>query len=140
MPSRTLSPEQLRRWVPRVYLGFAAVLVPWSAYLAISLPQRSLSLHYRGTWVGFDIALIVVLARVGWLTLRREPMMILSATAGATMLLADAWFDVTTSAPGAAHLQAILAAVLLELPAAIASGMLARRGIRVLVERAGPRS
>lgn len=125
----------LRLWVPRIYIGFAVVLVPWSAYLAVALPERSLSLHYRGTWVGFNIALIVVLARVGWLAYGRDPRMVLSAATGATMLLTDAWFDVTTAASGAAHTQAVISAVLLEIPAAIVSGMLARRGIRVLTER-----
>lgn len=131
-----ISQHLLRVWVPRVYLGFAAVLVPWAAYLAVSLPDRNVSEHYRGTWVGYDIALIVVLARVAWLASRRDPHVILSAAAGATMLLADAWFDVTTAATGSAHTQAVLSAVFLEIPAAIASGMLAHRGITVLSERA----
>lgn len=135
MPS--INQHQLRVWVPRVYLGFATLLVPWAAYLAVSLPDRNVSLHYRGTWVGFDCALIIVLARVAWLARRRDPHVILSAAAGATMLLTDAWFDVTTAATGAAHTQAVLSAVFLEIPGAIASGMLAIRGITVLSERAG---
>lgn len=125
-----------RRWIPRLYLGFAAVLVPWSAYLAVSLPQRSLSLHYRGTWVGFNLALIVVLARIGWLAYRRDARVVVTAAVGSTLLLTDAWFDVTTAATGAAHTQALLSAIFLEIPTAVLSGLLARRGINVLVERA----
>ncbi|MCW2753536.1 MAG: hypothetical protein JWQ32_947 [Marmoricola sp.] len=132
----TLRPEVLRVWVPRVYLGFAVILVPWSAYLAVSLPERSLSLHYRNTWVGFNIALIIVLARLAWLAHRRDPRVILTAATGATLLLTDAWFDVTTAAAGAAHVQALLSAVFLEIPAAIVSGVLARRGITALAARA----
>jgi len=123
-------------WVPRLYICFAAALLPWSGYLAVSLPQRSISEHYRGTWVGFDLALIVVLARIGWLAHRRNPHVVLTAAGGSTLLMTDAWFDVTTAAPGAAHTQAVLAAVLLELPAAVLSGLLARRGLRVLAARA----
>jgi hypothetical protein len=61
---------------------------------------------------------------------------VLTATAGATLLAVDAWFDVTTAAPGSAHVQAILSAVFLELPAAVLCGLLARRGLHVLVSRA----
>lgn len=136
IPVSSVRSTFLQTWVPRVYLGFAAVLVPWSAYLAVVLPQRSESPDYRGTWVGFNIALIVVLARVGWLAYRRDPQMILAAATGATLLLTDAWFDVTTAAPGHAHVEALLSAIFLEIPAAILSGMLARRGIRTLTERA----
>lgn len=125
-----------RRWIPRMYLGFAALLVPWSGYLAVSLPQRSLSLHYRGTWVGVNLALIAVLARIAWFAYRRNPHVVLTAAAGSAMLLTDAWFDVTTSATGAPHTQALLSAVFLEIPTAILTGLLARRGIKVLVERA----
>jgi len=123
-------------WVPRLYMCFAAALLPWSGYLAVSLPQRSLSEHYRGTWVGFNLVLIIVLARTAWFAHRRNPHVVLTAAAGSTLLLTDAWFDVTTAAPGSAHTQAVLSAVFLELPAAALSGLLARRGLRVLAARA----
>jgi hypothetical protein len=124
------------RWIPRLYLGFAAALVPWAGYLAVSLPQRSISEHYRGTWVGFDLVLIVVLARIGWFAHRHNPKVVLTAAAGATLLLVDAWFDVTTAARGPAHTQALVSAVFLELPGAFLCGLLARRGLRVLSVRA----
>jgi hypothetical protein len=128
------------RWIPHLYLGFAAALVPWDVYLAISLPRRSISDHYRGTWVGFDILLILVLARIGWLALRRNPHMVLTASAGATLLVTDAWFDVTTAASGADRTQALLSAFILELPAAALCALLARWGLRVLVARAADRA
>lgn len=126
--------ELLWVWVTRMYLGVAIVLVPWVCYLAVSLPQRSVSVHYRGTWVGFDVALVLVLARIGWLAHRRNPRIILTAAAGSTMLLMDAWFDVTTSAPGQGRTRAILAAVVLEIPAAALSALLARRALQRLTE------
>jgi hypothetical protein len=130
----------MMRWIPRLYLGFAAILLPWTGYLAVSLPQRSISDHYRATWVGFDLALIVVLARIGWLAYRRNPHVVLMAAAGATMLVADAWFDITTAAPGAARLHALLSAGLLELPSAALCALLARRGLDVLAARAAASS
>lgn len=88
-------------WIPYAYLAFAAALVPWAIYLAVILPRRYVSEHYRATWVGFDIALIPFLIRIGWFAHRRNPRVVLTAAAGATMLVADAWFDITTAAMGA---------------------------------------
>lgn len=123
-------------WIAWFYLGFAAALVPWTVYLAVSLPERSVSEHYRGTWVGFDVALTLVLARIAWLVRRRDPHVVLTAATGATLLVTDAWFDVTTAAVGSAHREAVLSAVFLELPAAVLCALLARRGLRMLSLRA----
>ena len=96
-PDSSGNATRLGWWVSRTYVGFAAVLVPWAVYLAVSLPRRSISEHYRRTWVGFDLALIVMLARVGWLAYRRDTRVVLAAMAGATLLVTDAWF--ATSLP-----------------------------------------
>ena len=124
--------ERAARQIGRLYLAFAAVLVPWVVYLAVSLPKREISDHYRGTWVGFDIALIIVLAWIGLCAWRRDPGIVLSAAIGGAMLCADAWFDVTTSAPGSAHVRAIVSAFLLELPCAALCFLLARRTLAAL--------
>ena len=129
--------EGALRHIARLYLAFAVVLVPWDAYLAVSLPLRTVSLHYRGTWVGFDIFLILVLAWIGLCAWRRDPRIVLSAAVGGTLLCADAWFDVTTSAPGSAHWQAIASALLLELPCATLCFLLARRSLAVVTARSG---
>lgn len=135
-PASAVGPDRRRTllvtWLPRAYLVVAAALVPWTVYLAVSLPARSTSLHYRGTWVGFDIVLVLVLARIGWFAAHRDPRVVLTAAAGTALLAADAWFDVTTAAPGSAHLQAVVSAVLLELPGAALCSLLARRGLAVL--------
>jgi hypothetical protein len=124
------------RWVPRLYLGVAAALIPWTVYLGLTLPQHAVVSHYRAVWVGFDIVLIVVLARIGWFAARRDPRVVLTATAGATLLAADAWFDVMTAATSGGRTIAVLDAVLLELPGAVLCAVLARRGLAALVERA----
>lgn len=123
----------LNKWLPWVYLGMAAVLIPWDVYLAISLPRRSISAHYRLTWVGFDVLLILVMARIGWYAHRRTPNVVLTFMVGATLLVTDAWFDVTTAATGSDRTRAILSALLLELPIAALCALLARRGLRTLV-------
>jgi len=121
--------------VPRFYLLLATLLIPWDCYLAATLPAHSVAYHYRGAWVGFDVVLILVLARIGWLAARRNPHVVLMATAGGTMLCVDAWFDVLTAGPGWPRTQAILLAVVLELPGAVLCGVLARRGMTALLAR-----
>ena len=49
----------------------------------------------------------------------------LTATAGGALLLADAWFDVCTSAPGLDHAVAVAEAACVELPLAAAACWLA---------------
>lgn len=122
------------RWVPRLYLLLAAALIPWTIYLAATLPRRAVAYHYRLLWVGYDVALIVVLGRIGWFAARRDPRVVLTAAAGAVMLAVDAWFDVMTSSTG--RTEALLDAVLLEIPGSLLCALLARRGLAALVDRA----
>lgn len=122
----------MRRWLSWAYLGVAAALIPWAAYLAISLPTRNLDPYYRLTWVGFDIVLILVLSRTGWFAYRGDPRIVLTAFAGATLLATDAWFDVTTAASGPDRTRAIVAALVLELPGSALCALLARRGLHDL--------
>ncbi|GAB2982630.1 hypothetical protein GCM10027076_20560 [Nocardioides montaniterrae] len=122
--------------IARLYLGIATLLIPWTVYLAITLPRRSVAHHYDAAWVGFDVLLTVVLARIGWLAARRHAHFVLTATAGATLLIVDAWFDVVTAGPGEPRVQAIVLALALELPGAWLCAMLARRGLATLVARA----
>ncbi len=56
----------------------------------------------------------------------------------ATLLVADAWFDVTTSATAADATQALILALLVELPAAAFSLYVAHRVGRRVRERAYP--
>jgi hypothetical protein len=104
------------RWTAPAFLLFAVALIPWTVWLALSLPHRYVTENYHLTWVGFDGALTVVLLGVMWLAWRRstyiEPM---SAVAG-TMLVVDAWFDVTSARPGRDVAIAIATAILVELP------------------------
>lgn len=132
---RSVVPSWAGPWVPRFFLLIAALLIPWDVFLALTLPRRSVAQHYDAAWVGFDIILILVMARIGWLVHRRNPHVVLTATAGATLLMVDAWFDVLTSTPGGALTQAVLEAVFLELPGAVLCTLLARRGMAALIAR-----
>lgn len=122
--------------VPRLFILAAALLIPWTVWLAMTLPDRAESDTYRLTWVGFDALLILVLARVGWMAHRRNPELVIGSAVAGGMLICDAWFDVTTAAEGAPFTQAMIAALLLELPASFLCVRLARWGLHRLVERA----
>jgi hypothetical protein len=117
----------------RLALGIAGAglgMIPWLAYLAVSLPASPTARHWPAAWVGLDAMEAAGLVSTGVLLLRRDARACLAAAAAAALLLADAWFDVTTAPPGSGALTALLMAVLAELPAAALCAALAIRGLR----------
>jgi hypothetical protein len=105
-------------WVGPAFAILALGTVPWVIFLAVTLPRHATFAHYRGVWVGFDTALVIVLALTGFLAWRARPQVALASTAAATMLLVDAWFDVMTTPRGHGWLLSLALAVLVELPLA----------------------
>jgi hypothetical protein len=97
----------------------AAALVPWIAVLAIRLPAHHQAHHWRLTWVGFDVLLLVGFLAVGDAGLRRAWWLPEAAAATATALLIDAWFDVSTAGGGGETAVALLLAALVEVPVAV---------------------
>src|SRR5438270_12972906 len=87
-------------WVGPAFTVLALGTVPWVIFLAVTLPRHATFAHYRGVWVGFDTGLIAVLALTGYLAWRGRPRVSLAATATATLLIVDAWFDVMTTPHG----------------------------------------
>jgi hypothetical protein len=107
------------RWAPRLFLLAAVVLVPWTVVLAVTLPAHSTTGHYRIAWVGFDCLLVVGMGHTAYLGFRRRPQAVVPAVATATLLVVDAWFDVTTSASFDDFALALALALLVEIPAAL---------------------
>ena len=105
-------------WVGPAFAVLALGTVPWVIFLAITLPRHATFAHYRGVWVGFDTALVAVLALTAYMAYRGRPWVALSSTAAATMLLVDAWFDVMTTPRGHGLLVSWLLAVVVEVPLA----------------------
>ena len=126
----------LARWIVPVYALLAVGLVPWIVWLAWTLPERSVSAHYRLGWVGFDVLLCGALARTAWLAWRRSPFVVNVASATAALLVVDAWFDVTTSPGGDDLLASAVAAIGVELPLAVFSLVLAARA-QIQIARSG---
>jgi hypothetical protein len=106
------------RWVGPVFFGLVVVAIPWVALLWTWLPARDVSSHYRLAWVGFDVLLVLMLARTGWVAWHGRDHVELPAVCAATLLVVDAWFDVLTASSRAGFVQAVLLAVLVELPLA----------------------
>ena len=108
---------EVSRWAGPAFLLCSVVLIPWTAYLALSLPSRQVSSHYNVAWVGFDVLLLVTLGATGFFALRRSRYLALTSASAATLLVVDAWFDVLTS-PGRQVIGSIVLAVVIELPLA----------------------
>lgn len=107
------------RWVAFLLLAAGVLLVPWSALLFVVLPQNYTANHWHLAWGGFDVCLAVALAATAVGAIRRSPLVPLASAVTGTLLLCDAWFDVLTSRGAADVTEALISAVLVELPLAI---------------------
>lgn len=112
------------RWLRRtrelrilLVVGSAVVLVPWIAYLAITLPPRYVADNWDVTWVGFDVLLLVMMVATAVLGYLRRQMLVMTAFATGVLLVCDAWFDVVT-AHGNDQTWSVVSAVVVELPLA----------------------
>jgi hypothetical protein len=113
------------RWVAPVFALCSLALVPWAVVLAVSLPHRAVSHHYDLAWAGYDVGLAAALAGTAVTAVRRSRLLPVVASAAGALLLADAWFDVVSAAPGRAFLESLAMAVLVEVPLAALCGWLA---------------
>jgi hypothetical protein len=105
------------RWAGPLFALLSVGLLPWIAYIAISLPARQLSPNYDIAWAGFDVLLFTGLASTASFAFRRSRYLSSAATATATILIVDAWFDVMTS-PSRELPQALVLCIVVELPLA----------------------
>lgn len=106
------------RWVAPTFGVLAVLTVPWVGWLALTLPRRAVAAHYRAAWVGFDLLLVALLATTAGLAYRGHRQVAMAATATATLLVVDAWFDLTTTPAGPDLLLSAALAALVELPLA----------------------
>jgi len=120
------------RWVVPLFAVAALVLVPWIVFLVRSLPSTHAAPHWDLAWAGFDVGLALLLSAVALAAWRRSPWLEGAATASATLLTVDAWFDILTSSGHVELGMAIGEAVLVELPLAALCLVLARDAERVL--------
>ena len=119
-PENEVLVDQARvvRWAGPLFALFSLILLPWTVYLGETLPSRQLSPNYDTAWTGFDVILLLALACTAYFALRRSRYLSTAATATATLLVVDAWFDVLTT-PSAQRPESILLAGVVELPLAV---------------------
>src|SRR6266536_4067902 len=122
----------LRRIFLTVVLTSSLLLIPWIAYLAVSLPDRYVAGQWKAAWVGFDIALVGFLVWTAWNGWQRRQMLVPSAMITATLLVCDAWFDVVLDWGTSDMWWSLATAVLGELPLAALLLRVALRLIRVM--------
>ncbi len=105
----------------------AFIMIPWAIYLSIHLPVRFRAHNWDVAWVGFDAALIMVLVVAAWAAWHRRQILVATSIVAATMLLCDAWFDVSTSIGTSDQSSALVGALLFNLPLAVFLVLLSRR-------------
>ena len=113
-----------------IALAVGGFLLPWCVLLLTTLPASTRACHWALAWTGLDAAEATAALATAVLLARGDRRASLTAMAGGTLLILDAWFDVCTSAPGLEHTLAVTEAVLVELPLAAAAGWLAVRLFR----------
>jgi hypothetical protein len=104
--------------ISTVFTVFALILVPWTIYLAYTLPTRHIEKHWDVAWVGLDIAIIFLLLITGILATLKSQFVIISLVATSSFLIVDAWFDIISSPPGGELFQSVFLAVCVEIPLA----------------------
>jgi hypothetical protein len=117
-----------------VLSGACVVLIPWTAILAVTLPSAHTAARWDFTWVGFDVALICCLARTAWLAYGQRLAVASWAVVTGTLLVSDAWFDVTT-ASGRELIGSVASALVAELPLTGLLFYVARRVLRDRLSR-----
>lgn len=127
---------QIPTWAARLYIGAAALLIPWTIYLAWSLPSQHISTHWDVSWAGVDIALILSFLLTGIFALVRSMWVVIAASSTGSFLLVDAWFDIMSEHGGKLFHEALASAVVLEVPLALLSYYLAAHALKRVKKRA----
>lgn len=128
-----------RRWyrVERLLVLSGLGLLPWLVVLARGLPATSATGNL--VWIGLDALEALGLIATGLLADRGHRLHPLTATASATLLALDAWFDTMTAAPGADRVAAVAMACAAELPLAGVCVVVAARGMAGLAVKGAVR-
>jgi hypothetical protein len=122
-------------WVVPLFALAAVLLVPVVVLLVIVLPSTHRAAHWDIAWAGFDVILALLLLALAVAAWRRSPWLEGAATAAATILFIDAWFDVLTSSTQTEFVLALAEAVLVELPLGVLCLLLARNAERQLAPK-----
>jgi hypothetical protein len=107
-----------QKWLGRTLVLAAVGLLGWTIYLGSVLRGQVMVRDWQIAWVGMDVMQVTGLTFCGILLARRHRLLSPVAAATATLLVLDAWFDVTTTQGGVVWVVSVLMALGLELPVA----------------------
>jgi hypothetical protein len=127
-----LRPTTLRRWVIGVFAAIGLGLFPWTIWLSASLKPDHETQHWNLAWSVFDVALAFAFLLTALAAWRRSPWVGAAAAATGTLLVTDAWFDVVLETQADDVRNALLLAVIAELPIAALCFWIAYRTERFL--------
>ena len=127
-PPRSLAGDSRRaRLVSTLFIAAAVAMVPWIVFLGWTLPPKYSADHWNLLWIGFDVALVGVLAYAAWAAWSRRQILASTAIVTGTLLICDAWFDIVTSLGHRDQWLTLLTGLGAELPLAVFFFWLYRR-------------
>jgi hypothetical protein len=134
-PHPLTDPRRLkrRRFGLMFMLACCLGLAGWIAILLVTLPMRYVSHDWRGVWVGLDVAELAGFATTAWAAWNQRQVLIVLMNITGTLLVCDAWFDLSLSWGSRGFVMSLLTAVLAELPLALLLFTSARRLVRVTI-------
>lgn len=110
--------RHMRQLFLTVVTGGFVVLVPWIVYLALALPDHHPENAWNAAWVGFDVLLLLGLLVTTWGAWRRRQFVVVACVFTATLLICDAWFDISLDWGTSDETASLLSAFFAELPLA----------------------
>jgi hypothetical protein len=136
LPHPLLDPRlrRRRRLGLLVMTACCVALAAWIAFLLLTLPERYTSTDWQVVWVGLDIAELLGFAATAWAAWHQRQVVIFFMVMTGTLLVCDAWFDLTLAYGSSDFTASVLSAVLVEFPLAFLLFAAARRLVRVTVQ------
>lgn len=125
---------RVRRIRLTLMMGGSVAMVPWVAYLAVTLPDNYVAHNWVVTWIGFDVLLVGFMLATLLLGYLRRQLLVFTAFTTGVLMICDAWFDLATAGPRDLRLS-IITALLVELPLAIFMIVSAVRIMRLTLMR-----
>jgi hypothetical protein len=125
-------PTRLRQWVIAVFTAIGLGMLPWTIWLSASLKPHHETEHWDLAWSGFDTGLAIAFLLTAFAAWRRSPWVGALAAATGTLLVTDAWFDISLESHSEELRKAIYLALFAELPLAAACFWIAYRTERFL--------
>src|ERR1700739_1042917 len=125
---------RIRRIRLGLMIGCSIAMIPWLAYLSVTLPANYVAHNWTATWVCFDVLLVAFMLATAVLGYLRRQLLMLAAFTSGVLLICDAWFDLMTAGPDDLWLS-VITALLIEVPLAIFMIRGAQRIMRLTMMR-----